>query len=103
MVVGNDVKNVDSMLLVPAGCTLTARQINILNAWGVTELEVVSAEGCEDANPLARLSKEELVRFTTEVRERFWKVDEKNPVFMEIFKLALQRQVKASARELAAT
>ncbi len=103
MVVGSDVKNVDSMLLVPAGCTLTQRQINILNAWGVVELEVLVAEGCDDANPLAGLSAEELDRFTAEVKERFWKVDVQNPVFMEIFKLALQRRIKSNLGELATT
>ena len=103
MVVSSDVKNVDSMLLVPAGCALSERQINILNAWGVTELEVMVAEGCDPANPLAGLSAEELQRLTAEVRARFWKVDEHNPVFLEIFKLALQRRVQTNAGELAAT
>lgn len=103
MVVGSDVKNVDSMLLVPAGCTLSERQINILNAWGVMELEVVTAEGCEDADPLANLAAEELERLTAEVKARFWKVDEKNPVFMEVFKLALQRRVRHNTEELATT
>ncbi len=102
MVVSCDVKNVDSMLLVPAGCALSDRQINILNAWGVTEIEVQVAEGCAAANPFAGLSPEELERLTAEVKARFWKVEEMNPVFMEVFKLALQRRVKTSAAELAA-
>ena len=102
MVVSNDVKNIDSMLLVPAGCALSERQINILNAWGVTELEVLLAEGCEAADPLAQLPPEELARLTAEVRARFWRVDEQNPLFLEVFKLALQRRVKSNAGELAA-
>jgi hypothetical protein len=103
MVVSNDVKNVDSMLLVPAGCALSERQINILNAWGVTELEVMVAEGCEAPDLLGSLPPEELERLTAEVKARFWRVDEKNPVFLEIFKLALQRRVKSGAKELATT
>ena len=103
MVVSSDVKNVDCMLLVPAGCALSERQINILNAWGVTELEVLVADGCEAANPLAGLSAEELERLTAELKARFWKVDEQNPVFLEIFKLALRRRVQTNAGELAAT
>lgn len=101
MVVGSDVKNIDSMLLVPAGCTLTERQVNILNSWGVTEVDVVAAEGCEGADPLAGLSAAELEQLTAEVKARFWKVDEKNPVFMEIFQLALQRRVQSNTGELA--
>ena len=101
MVVGSDVKNIDSMLLVPAGCTLTERQVNILNSWGVTEVDVVAAEGCEDSDPLAKVSAEELERLKAEITARFWKVDEKNPVFMEIFKLALQRRIQSNKGELA--
>lgn len=102
MVVGSDVKNIDSMLLVPAGCTLTERQISILHSWGVTEFEVVAAEGCDDANPMAKLSSEELEQVIAEVSARFWKVDEKNPVFMEIFKLVLHRRIQANQGEMAA-
>ena len=102
MVVGSDVKNIDSMLLVPAGCTLTERQVNILNSWGVTEVDVVIPEGSE-INPFSKFSEEEIEEFKTEIKMRFWKVDEKNPVFMEIFKLALERRLQSSKRELATT
>ena len=101
MVVAGDVKNIDSMLLVPAGCTLSERQINILNAWGVTEVDVVLAEGCEDTDPMAKFSAEELEKMTAEIKERFWQVDETNPVFIEIFKLVLERRLQAGVEELA--
>ena len=99
MVVAVDVKNIDSMLLVPAGCTLTERQINILNSWGVIEVDVVVAEGVE-VDPFAKFSAEELEHLRAELTARFWKVDEKNPVFMEIFKLALDRRLRSSKGEL---
>ena len=99
MAVGSDVKNIDSMLLVPAGCTLSERQINILNAWGVTDVDVVLAEGDEADDPLAKFSPEELEKMATEIKERFWQVDETNPVFMEIFKLALERRLQAGIEE----
>ena len=101
MVVSCDVKNIDSMLLVPAGCTLTERQIDILNAWGVGEVDVELAEGCEDADPAAKLSPEELAKLAAEIKARFWKVDETNPVFMEIFNLVLQRRLRSNPKELA--
>ena len=101
MVVGSDVKNIDSMLLVPAGSTLTERQVTILNSWGVTEVDVVAAEGCDDADPLAKLSAEELELLTVQIKARFWTVDEKNPVFMEILKLVLQRRIQSNQGELA--
>ena len=101
MVVSSDVKNIDNMLLVPAGCALTDRQINILSSWGVSEVDVAVAEGCDEADPLAKFSPEELEVLKAEIKARFWKADEKNPVFMEIFKLALQRRIQSSKGELA--
>ena len=101
MMVGSDVKNIDSMLLVPAGCTLTERQVNILNSWGVTEEDVVLAAGCDEADPLAKLSEEELAQLKAEIKARFWNADEQNPVFTEIFKLALQRRIESNQEELA--
>ena len=102
MVVVSDVKNIDNMLLIPAGCTLSERQINILKAWGVSEVEVVASETQEDTDILTKLSAEEVERLSAEVKERFWKVDEANPVFMEIFILILQRRVRATRKELVA-
>jgi hypothetical protein len=102
MVVVSDVKNIDNMLLIPAGCTLSERQINILKAWGVSEVEVVTSEANADTDILTKLSSQEVEKLSAEVKERFWRVDESNPVFMEIFILILQRRVRATRSELAA-
>jgi hypothetical protein len=56
MVVSCDVKNIDNMLLIPAGCNLTERQINILQAWGVAEIDIQDSKALEDADPLAKLA-----------------------------------------------
>jgi hypothetical protein len=100
MVVVSDVKNIDNMLLIPAGCTLSGRQINILNAWGVGEVDVVASETEEDTDIMTKLPPEELEKLSAEVKSRFWKVDESNPVFMEIFILILQRRVRATRSDL---
>jgi hypothetical protein len=101
MVVVSDVKNIDNMLLIPAGCTLSERQINILNAWGVAEVDVVASETEEDTDIMTKLPPEELERLSAEVKSRFWKADESNPVFTEIFILILQRRVRATRSDLA--
>jgi len=101
MVVSCDVKNIDNMLLIPAGCSLSERQINILKSWGVNEIEVVASQATEDQDPVAKLAPEELERLTAELKERFWQVAEDNPVFLEIFKLALQRRLRTATAELA--
>ncbi|MFO1514201.1 MAG: hypothetical protein U1F83_15015 [Verrucomicrobiota bacterium] len=92
MVVSSDVRNIDNMLLIPSGCTLTARQINILQAWGVTELDVQTAAATQDTDQLAKLPPEVLTRWTEELKATFWKADEADPVFAEIFKLMLRRR-----------
>ena len=61
MVVASDVKNLDSMLLIPAGCALTERQISILQAWGIGEVEVETAANVEEPDPLSRLAPEVLM------------------------------------------
>lgn len=92
MVVSGDVKNIDNMLLIPSGCKLTARQIGILQAWGVSNIEVVACDGTSDTDVLAKLSPEELEGLSAEVRRTFWKADDSDPVFTELFKLILQRR-----------
>jgi hypothetical protein len=92
MVVSSDVRNIDNMLLIPSGCTLTARQINILLAWGVTELEVQTVAQGQDPDQLTELPPEVLAKWTEELKALFWKVDEADPVFTEIFKLMLRRR-----------
>lgn len=91
MVVSKDVTNIDNMLLIPNGCKLTSRQIGILQAWGVTEIDVQANGAGEDTDPIAKLSPEKLEKMTVELRAQFWKPDDADPVFAEIFKLILKR------------
>jgi hypothetical protein len=95
MVVARDVKNIDGMLLAPSGCELSERQINILQAWGVTEVEVEAGEEmAKSHDPLAQLPPETLAKLTADLRARFWKPDDFGPVPAEIFKLMLLRQAQ---------
>lgn len=92
MIVSSDVKNIDNMLLIPNGCKLTARQIGILQAWGVTEIEVASGGPGEDTDQLTKMAPEALEQLSAEVRAAFWKADDADPVFAEVFKLILRRR-----------
>jgi len=95
MVVACDVKNIDQMLLIPAGSTLSERQLNILRAWGVEEIEVQADSAVTtDADPLAALAPDVVARLAAEVKGRFWDADESNPVFAEVFKLMLRRRAR---------
>ena len=95
MIVACEVKNLDGMLLCPSGCELSERQIGILQAWGVVEVEIeASAEVAMSHDPLAQLPPETLAKITADLRARFWKPDEFGPVPAEIFKLMLLRQAR---------
>ena len=94
MVVAGDVKNVEGMLLVPAGCQLTERQINVFRAWGVEEIEIEGSQPAHDSDPLANLPPETVTELSAEIRNRFWEADDTNPVFAEVFKLMLHRRAR---------
>ena len=95
MVVARDVKNIDGMLLVSTGTILTARQISILQTWGIAEIEVEStgeSEGNDD--PLSRLPPGKLEQITAELKARFWQSDTLSPVQLEVYNLMLYRQAR---------
>ncbi len=95
MVVTAEVKNMDNMLLVPAGCVITERHIHILRAWGISEVEVQAGEGVEDAGDiLQELPPEELKELTAGLESIFWEAIDISPVQKEAFRLALRRKAK---------
>lgn len=99
MVVATDVRNMDQMLLLPAGCTLAEKHIGILEAWGVTEVDVAAADDVEaEDNPLARLAPEEAERLTAETKALFWQLDPNHPVQMGVFQCVLHRAARRAAK-----
>jgi hypothetical protein len=96
MTVAADVKNIDGMLLIPSGCELKVRQINILQAWGVAEVEIESTAASEAASdPFAKIPPELVASMTAELKALFWQPDETSPVYNEILRLMLLRRAKA--------
>ncbi len=97
MVVTAEVKNIDNMLLIPAGCALTEKHIQVLNAWGIAEVQVQSCDGAEDSRDILQsLSPERLQQLTDELKSIFWDPIESGPVQQEVFGLALRRKAKQS-------
>jgi hypothetical protein len=95
MVVAAGVKNMDDMLLIPPGCELTERHLNILETWGIAEVDVqVAEEAQEPADPLSRLSATQAARLESEIRALFWELDKSNPVQQNILNLMMRRQAK---------
>ena len=95
MLVAAEVKNMDNMLLLPAGCRLTQRHINILEAWGIAEVNIEDAgQAAQPANPLAVLSPAELERLTEQTKALFWELDLASPVQAAVFNAVLRRRAR---------
>jgi hypothetical protein len=94
MVVATAVRNADNMLLVPEGCELTERQINILLSWGIAEVEIIGAANLAEEDPLSKLPPDVVAEMTREIKQRFWEPFEASPVYAEIVKLMVQRRAR---------
>jgi hypothetical protein len=93
MTVAADVKNMDDMLLAPAGCILTARHIKILRTWGISEIQIDGEE--QGSTTLMTIAPDVLHRLEDELMKIFWDFDPALPAQQEIFKLALRRRARA--------
>jgi hypothetical protein len=100
MIVTVDVRNLDNMLLIPAGCALTGRQIDILRAWGIAEIQVEACGDSEDlADPLQQLRPETLAQLTGDLKAAFWEPADVSPVQQEVFNLVLRRRAKQALQK----
>jgi hypothetical protein len=93
MVVVSDVKNMDDMLLLPAGCELSERHIRILRAWGIADVPV---DGCGDDSASPGAASAEPAVFAPErvaqLKTRFWRWNEDDLVQREIIRVLLRRK-----------
>jgi hypothetical protein len=102
MVVTADVKNMDNMLLIPAGCVLTEKHIDVLNAWGIAEVQVEAGVAAEESGDiLQQISAETLEQIRKELSGIFWEPMNKGPVQAETFDLALRRKARQIAGQVA--
>ena len=95
MIAGADVKNLDGMLLMPAGGELSERHIRILNTWGIAEVAVRTDDQAEDEAAARRpVPAEASPARVRELKARFYQFEETNAVQQEILRLLLRRQTK---------
>jgi hypothetical protein len=95
MIAGADIKNMDNMLLLPAGCVISERHINILSAWGISEIEVQALEDSSEAQDvLQQLAPEKLEELRAELKRIFWEPPDKHAVQAETFDLILRRKAR---------
>lgn len=96
MVVDSDIKNLDGMLLLPAGCELTERHIDILMTWGIMEISIQETGEDQDGD----LAEPPIVippEMESAMKARYWAFDEASPVQQEILRLLLIRKVKSQS------
>lgn len=98
MVVAAEVKNMDDMLLLPAGCELTERHIKVLRTWGVSEIQIEGG-GRTGSTTLLKVAPELLEKFRAELNALFWPGDSEGAAQKEIFRLALRGRVRAHLNE----
>ena len=102
MVVTADVKNMDNMLLIPAGCALTEKHVNILNAWGIAEIQVESGGAAEvSGDILEQLPAETLEQTRKDLAGIFWDPIDKSAVQAEMFDLVLRRKARQIVGQIA--
>jgi hypothetical protein len=95
MVVTADVKNMDHMLLIPAGGVLTEKHINVLNAWGIAEVQIEAETAVEiSGDVLQQIPAEILEQIRSELARSFWDPIDKSSVQAEAFGLVLRRKAK---------
>jgi hypothetical protein len=100
MIVTADVRNLDNMLLIPAGCALSGRQIDILSAWGIAEIQVEACGDSEDfVDLLQQLPPETLEQLTRDLKAAFWEPVDESPVQQEVFNLVLRRRAKQALQK----
>lgn len=97
MVVGLDVKNMDGMLLMPAGCELSERHILVLKTWGIPEVTVQNVEGGSGAAATPDVTHAAVSPAAVRaLKARFWAFEADNPVHQEILRCLLSRKAKGA-------
>ena len=95
MVVSADVKNMDNMLLIPVGCTIGERHIDVLQAWGILEVQVeAGGEAFESSDPLHQLPPEQVEQWRQELKDLYWQLPDDDPIQQDIFQQLLRRRAR---------
>ena len=97
MTLANQVDNLHGQLLLAAGCRLTPRQIGVLQAWGVVEVEVEGEGDFNGGNPSSVVAKRdprggEAARL--QLQKLFGRQDFSCPVILELFEACASRKVR---------
>jgi len=98
MVLSEDIRDINTRLLLSRGQQITAKHIRILKVWGVTEVKVVGKvnEKAEKSHVNPEIAR--MVRKSTE--EIFRNVDIEHPAIKNIFELSVAYRSKSYTSSL---
>jgi HD-like signal output (HDOD) protein len=94
MIIGEDVRDINTRLLLSKGQKIDPKHIRILKIWGVTEVNVVGAQSDRPLNVLpADPDKERRVKQTLDTV--FNQLSLQNPILNEVYRAALAYRLKS--------
>jgi HD-like signal output (HDOD) protein len=88
MMLSEDVRDINSRLLLTKGQKIQAKHIRIFKIWGITEVGVVG-QGQNKINAEIDFDPEKLDRIAEETKYLFKHVDLSHPVIKELFRISL--------------
>ncbi len=89
MVLSDDVKDLKSRLLLTKGIKIQPKHIRTLKIWGITEVNVVTAEPDYEESATKRIDTESLERIEESTKYLFRHVDLEHPAMKELFRLSV--------------
>ena len=96
MVTATEVKDRMGRILLTSGKTITSKHLKVFKTWGITEINIVSAQGSTfDAEKKEQkiLVKPSIIK---ELDNLFQFADRRHPMVNEFYNLCLSRKAKGS-------
>lgn len=102
MVLSSDVRNFNSMVLLPAETKITEKALSTLKAWGITEIEIkdldqskIMAHGATEIDPKL------LSDATRELESHFCHSGRVHPALQHLFELCVTRKARSQEEKRA--
>lgn len=92
-ILAEGVRDIDGRLLLAKGNEIKSNHIRIFKIWGISEVNIAGARGCED-NLDSRLDPELIERARETMKLVCRHVDLEHPAIKEMFKIAVQFRCK---------
>jgi len=89
MVLSEDVRDMNTRLLLAKGLRIQSKHIRVLKMWGITEVNVVTDEHDDEETTTKEIDPELLERIEESTKYLFQHVDLEHPAMQELFRLSV--------------